>query len=93
MRKLNGTSRQGRACSILQRRPHGRRVESRWRYQAGDAALHLPRRRLGPASETVTEMGVRNYIAIAEPSDDGKTWWISFPGFPGATSAMESGAV
>jgi predicted RNase H-like HicB family nuclease len=35
------------------------------------------------------ETGVRNYIAIAEPSDDGKTWWISFPGFPGVTSAAD----
>jgi predicted RNase H-like HicB family nuclease len=34
-------------------------------------------------------MGVRNYIAIAEPSDDGKTWWISFPGIPGVTSAAD----
>jgi predicted RNase H-like HicB family nuclease len=33
---------------------------------------------------------VRNYVAIAEPSDDG-TWWISFPGLPGVTSAA-SGA-
>jgi len=32
---------------------------------------------------------VRNYIAIAEPSDDGKTWWISFPGLPGVTSAAD----
>lgn len=31
---------------------------------------------------------MRNYIAIAEPSDDG-TWWISFPGFPGVTSAAD----
>jgi predicted RNase H-like HicB family nuclease len=30
---------------------------------------------------------MRSYIAIAEPSDDGKTWWISFPGIPGVTSA------
>ncbi len=30
---------------------------------------------------------MKNYIAIAEPSDDGKTWWISFPGLPGVTSA------
>ncbi len=29
---------------------------------------------------------MRNYIAIAEPADAGKTWWISFPGFPGVTS-------
>jgi len=34
-------------------------------------------------------MDVRNYIAIAEPSDDGTTWWISFPGFPGVTSAAD----
>jgi len=31
---------------------------------------------------------VRNYIAIAEPSHDG-TWWISFPGCPGVTSAAD----
>jgi predicted RNase H-like HicB family nuclease len=34
-------------------------------------------------------MHVRNYIAIAEPSEDGKTWWISFPGFPGVTSVAD----
>lgn len=34
---------------------------------------------------------MRNYIVIAEPSDDGKTWWISFPGLPGVTS-MADGA-
>lgn len=34
-------------------------------------------------------MAVRNYIAIAEPSDDG-TWWFSFLGFPGVTSAGDS---
>jgi predicted RNase H-like HicB family nuclease len=34
--------------------------------------------------------GMKNYIAIAEPSDDGKSWWISFPGFPGVTSAADS---
>jgi predicted RNase H-like HicB family nuclease len=34
-------------------------------------------------------MDVKNYIAIAEPSDDGKTWWISFPGLPGVTSAAD----
>jgi predicted RNase H-like HicB family nuclease len=28
-----------------------------------------------------------HYIAIAEPADDGKTWWISFPGVDGVTSA------
>jgi len=33
-------------------------------------------------------MKVRNYIAIAEPSDDG-TWWISFPNLPGVTSAAD----
>lgn len=32
---------------------------------------------------------MRNDIAIAEPSDDGKTWWISFPGLPGVTSAAD----
>jgi predicted RNase H-like HicB family nuclease len=32
---------------------------------------------------------MKNYIAIAEQSDDGKTWWISFPGFPGVTSAAD----
>jgi predicted RNase H-like HicB family nuclease len=31
---------------------------------------------------------VRNYIAIAEPSDGG-AWWISFPGLPGVTSAAD----
>jgi len=35
---------------------------------------------------------VKSYIAIAEPSDDGKTWWISFPGLPGVTSAADSPA-
>jgi predicted RNase H-like HicB family nuclease len=33
-------------------------------------------------------MAVRNYIAIAEPSDRG-VWWISFPGLPGVTSAAD----
>ena len=32
---------------------------------------------------------MRNYIALAEPDDDGKTWWISFPNFPGVTSAAD----
>ena len=32
---------------------------------------------------------MRNYIAIAEPSDDGTTWWISFPDLPGVTSAAD----
>jgi predicted RNase H-like HicB family nuclease len=31
---------------------------------------------------------MKNYIAIAEPSDDG-TWWISLPGIPGVTSAAD----
>jgi predicted RNase H-like HicB family nuclease len=31
-----------------------------------------------------------NFIAIAEPADDGTTWWISFPGLPGITSAADS---
>ncbi len=30
---------------------------------------------------------MKNYIAVVEPSDDGKTWWISFPDLPGITSA------
>ena len=32
---------------------------------------------------------MRNFIAIAEPADDGRTWWISFPGLPGVTSAAD----
>ena len=32
---------------------------------------------------------MKNYIAIVEPSDDGKTWWISFPGLPGVISAAD----
>lgn len=32
---------------------------------------------------------MRNYVAIAELSDDGRTWWISFPGMPGVTSAAD----
>lgn len=32
---------------------------------------------------------MRHTIAIAEKSDDGKTWWISFPGLPGVTSAAD----
>jgi len=43
---------------------------------------------LGLSAATVKGMAVRNYIAIAEPSADG-TWWISFPGFPGVTSAAD----
>jgi predicted RNase H-like HicB family nuclease len=45
---------------------------------------------MGVSAATLKGMAVRNYIAIAEPSDDG-TWWISFPGLPGVTSAA-SGA-
>lgn len=33
---------------------------------------------------------MKSYIAIAEPSDDGTTWWISFPDLPGVTSAADS---
>jgi predicted RNase H-like HicB family nuclease len=44
---------------------------------------------LGLSAETVRNLDVRNYIAIAEPSDDGATWWISFPGLPGVTSAAD----
>jgi predicted RNase H-like HicB family nuclease len=32
---------------------------------------------------------LKNYIAIVEPSDNGKTWWISFPGLPGVISAAD----
>ncbi len=32
---------------------------------------------------------MKNYIVIVEPSDDGKTWWISFPGLAGITSAAD----
>jgi predicted RNase H-like HicB family nuclease len=35
---------------------------------------------------------VGNDFAIAEPSGDGKTWWISFPGLPGVTSAANGPA-
>ena len=35
---------------------------------------------------------MRSYIAIVEASDDGRTWWISFPGFPGVTSAANGPA-
>ena len=34
-------------------------------------------------------MGVKNYIAIVEASDDGRTLWISFPRLPGVTSAAD----
>jgi predicted RNase H-like HicB family nuclease len=44
---------------------------------------------LGLSAATVRDMHVRNYIAIAEPSEDGKTWWISFPSFPGVTSVAD----
>jgi predicted RNase H-like HicB family nuclease len=33
---------------------------------------------------------LKNYVAIVEPSDDGKMWWISFPGLPGVTSAAST---
>jgi predicted RNase H-like HicB family nuclease len=32
---------------------------------------------------------MQHYYAIAEPSDDGKTWWISFPGRDGIISAAD----
>jgi predicted RNase H-like HicB family nuclease len=41
---------------------------------------------MGVSAATLKGMVVRNYIAIAEASEDG-TWWISFPGLPGVTSA------
>ena len=45
--------------------------------------------RIGLSATTMRTGTVRNYIAIAEPSDDGQTWWISFPGLPGITSAAD----
>jgi predicted RNase H-like HicB family nuclease len=33
-----------------------------------------------------------HYIAIAEPSDDRRSWWISFPGLDGVTSAADDAA-
>jgi predicted RNase H-like HicB family nuclease len=53
-----------------------------------NAALDMSRGGLGLSAATVKGMAVRNYIAIAEPSADG-TWWISFPGLPGVTSAAD----
>ena len=32
-------------------------------------------------------MAVRNYVGIAERGPDG--WWMSFPAFPGVTSAAD----
>ena len=33
----------------------------------------------------------RSYVAIAErPSKPGQAWWISFPNFPGVTSAADT---
>jgi predicted RNase H-like HicB family nuclease len=32
---------------------------------------------------------MKYYIAIVEPTDDGKTWWNSFPGLPGVISAAD----
>ena len=32
----------------------------------------------------------KHYIAIAEASGDGHSWWISFPGLPGVTSAANA---
>jgi len=34
----------------------------------------------------------RSYIAIAEQAPGETTWWISFPSFPGVTSAADSAA-
>lgn len=34
----------------------------------------------------------RSYIAIAEQVPGETTWWISFPSFPGVTSAADSAA-
>ena len=31
-----------------------------------------------------------NYIAIAEPSADDHSWWISFPALPGVTAAANT---
>ena len=59
------------------------------RYQARNFALELPRRRVGIPAATMSETDLKNDIAIAGPSDDGKTWWISFPGLPGVTSAAD----
>jgi hypothetical protein len=33
-----------------------------------------------------------HYIAIAEGSDDKRTWWISFPGLDSVTSAADDAA-
>jgi predicted RNase H-like HicB family nuclease len=44
---------------------------------------------MGLSAATMRNIDVRNYIAIAEPSDDRQTWWISFPGLPGVTSAAD----
>jgi predicted RNase H-like HicB family nuclease len=49
----------------------------------------MPGSGLDLSTTTVRNTDVRNYVAIAEPSDDGKTWWISFPGLPGVTSAAD----
>jgi predicted RNase H-like HicB family nuclease len=40
-------------------------------------------------ARAVRRVEMRHYIAIAEPADDGKTWWISFPGLDGITSAAD----
>jgi hypothetical protein len=31
----------------------------------------------------------KHYLAIAEASGDGHSWWISFPGLPGVVSGGE----
>jgi predicted RNase H-like HicB family nuclease len=79
----------GLAGRVSQNWPRDRRAAPHGRYQTGDIAFDLSRRRLGISAATVKETDVKNYIAIVEPSDDGKTWWISFPSLPGITSAAD----
>jgi predicted RNase H-like HicB family nuclease len=88
-RRLDRAVGQGPAYGLHQGRPGGCRIEPQGRYQTWDTPLDLPRSQLGLSAETVRDRNMGNYIAIAEPSDDGKIWWISFPGFPGVTSAAD----
>jgi predicted RNase H-like HicB family nuclease len=88
-RGMDGAAGQGLAPGVHQGEPDGCRIEPQGRHQTWDTPFDLPRSRLGLPAETVRNMDVRNYIAIAEPSDDGTTWWISFPGLPGITSAAD----
>jgi len=87
-RRMGGAARQGVSYDLYQRGPLRRRAEPQGRHPEGDAALDMSRGGLGISAATVKGMAVRNYIAIAELSDDG-TWWISFPGLPGVTSAAD----